>query len=119
MHTKFKKTMLTTLMLIAFYGHSADQISLSDDQLNALYFFKMTSLAVDKCGYQMNADLFRMIFGEFELTDDHTDPNGSHADEIALINQQADQFMNKTSCEKLSKLFGINGEALPGILIDK
>ena len=111
--------MLTTLLLVVFSAHSADQKPLSDDQLNALYFFKVASLAVDKCGYQMNTELFAFIFDEYNLTDDHTDSNGPHGDEVVPVNQQADQFMKKTSCEKLSKLFGMNGEALPGMLIVK
>ena len=112
----FRKIMLTIFMLIALPAHSTDQKPLSNDQLNALYFFNVASLAVDKCGYQTNTDLFKFIFGEYELTEDHTDPDGLYAKETALINQQADQFMKNTSCEKLAKLFGINGEALPGML---
>ena len=119
MYINLKKTMLTTLMLIAVSAHSTDQKPLSDDQLNALYFSKVASLAVDKCDYKMNAALFEFIFDEFELTQNYSDPNGSYKDETKLINQQADKFMKNTSCEKLSELYGINGEALPGMLIVK
>lgn len=113
----FKKVIFTTILLITVSAHSADQKSLSDDQLNALYFFNVASLAVDKCDFKLNAALFEFIFDEFKITQDHRDPNGYYANETALVNQRADEFMKNSSCEKLSKLFGINGEALPGMLM--
>ena len=116
MYTKFRNTMLVTSILFASSAH-ADQKPLSDDQLNALYFYNVATLAADKCGYKINADLFAFIFAEYELTEEHIDHNGEHSDTTESINQQADQFMTNTSCEKLSELFGVNGKALPGMLI--